>query len=99
MDYQVGLTDEALADLRGIAEFIARQSPRIAERVGGELLDVAESLAEFPNRGVPVKGRPAMRKVFRWSYAIYYRVMESERRVEVLRIWDARQAPWKLKLP
>ena len=53
MDYQVGLTDEALADLRGIAEFIARQSPRMAERVGGELLDVADSLAEFPKRGVP----------------------------------------------
>jgi plasmid stabilization system protein ParE len=99
MDYQVGLTDEALADLRGIAEFIARQSPRMAERVGGELLDVAESLAEFPNRGVPVKGRSEMRKVFRWSYAIYYRVKAHERRVEVLRIWDARQAPWKLKLP
>jgi plasmid stabilization system protein ParE len=40
-----------------------------------------------------------MRKVFRWSYAIYYRVKAHERRVEVLRIWDARQAPWKLKLP
>jgi len=99
MDYQVGLTDEALVDLRGIAEFIARQSPRMAERVGGELLDVAESLAELPKRGVPVKGRSEMRKVFRWSYVIYYRVKESEKLVEVLRIWDARQAPWKLKLP
>lgn len=48
MDYQVGLTDEALADPRGIAEFIARQSPRMAERVGGEVLDVAESLVELP---------------------------------------------------
>ena len=71
----------------------------MAERVGGEVLDVAESLVELPKRGVPVKGRLEMRKDFRWSYAIYYRVKEPERRVEVLRIWDARQAPWKLKLP
>ena len=99
MDYQVGLTDEALMDLRSTAEFIARQSPRMAEKVGGELLELAESLADFPKRGMPVKGRSQMRKVFRWSYVIYYRVKESEKRVQILRIWDARQAPWRLRLP
>jgi toxin ParE1/3/4 len=99
MDFQVGLTDEAIADLGSIAEFIARDSAEAAERVGLELLATAESLRLFPNRGVAVKGRSDMRKIFRWSYAIYYRVKVAERRVEVLRIWDVRQDPMKLKLP
>lgn len=99
MDYQVGLTDEALADLRGIVEFIALQNGSAAERVGRELLEQAESLTAFPQRGAPVPGRPDMRKVFRWSYVIYYRVRPEVRRVDVLRIWDARQAPWRLHWP
>jgi len=40
-----------------------------------------------------------MRKILRWKYAIYYRIKPTERYVEVLRIWDGRQAPWKLRLP
>ena len=99
MDFQVGLTEEAIADLGNIAEFIARDSPETAEQVGLELLATAESLRLFPNRGVVVKERSDMRKVFRWSYAIYYRVKVAERRVEVLRIWDVRQDPLKLSLP
>jgi toxin ParE1/3/4 len=99
MDFQVGLTDEAIADLAGIVEFIAHDSAEAAERVGLELLATAESLHNLPHRGAAVKGRSDMRKVFRWSYAIYYRIKPRERRVEVLRIWDARRDPLRLKLP
>lgn len=99
MDFQVGLTEDARADLREIVEFIARQSPSAAGRVGNELLDVAESLGVLPSRGEPVRHRSGMRRIFRWNYAIYYRVNESEKRVEVLRFWDTRRAPWRMKLP
>jgi plasmid stabilization system protein ParE len=40
-----------------------------------------------------------MRKLFWWHYAIYYRVKESERQVEVLRIWDMRRNPEELVPP
>lgn len=99
MDFKVGLTDEAIADLRRIVEFVAEQSPEAALHVGTELIAVAESLAFFPHRGVPVRERNGMRKILRWKYAIYYRVKPAEQYVEVLRIWDGRQAPWKLRLP
>ena len=54
MDFKVGLTDEAFGDLASIVEFIARESPEAAQRVGNELLSVAESLAAFPSRSAPV---------------------------------------------
>ena len=99
MDFQVGLTDEAIADLAGIVAFIAKDDCIAAERVGLELLALAESLKHLPNRGAPVSGRTDLRRIFRWKFAIYYRVKMAERRVEVLRIWDGRQVPWTLRLP
>jgi len=97
MDFQVGLTTEAIADLSGIVEFIARHSPKAAGRIGDELLAIIASLGALPNRGAPVFSRPSHRKLFRRHFAIYYRVNEQYRRVEILRIWDGRQAPWNLK--
>lgn len=99
MDFKVGLTDESIADLRGIVGFISEQSPEAAQRVGLELIAAAESLTRFPDVGAPVRARPDMRKIVRWKYVIYYRIKPAERCVEVLRIWDGRRAPWKLRLP
>lgn len=99
MDFKVGLTDEAIADLKAIVEFIARDSAEAAAYVGHELLVLSESLTVLPHRGAPVKGRSDMRKIFRWHYAVYYRVKDSQRSVEILRIWDTRQDPKILVLP
>lgn len=99
MDYKVGLTDEAIANLKSISEYIARDSAEAAAYVGNELIATAESLSFLPHRGAPVKERSNMRKVFQWHYAIYYRVKESERQVEVLRIWDMKRDPRELVLP
>ncbi len=99
MDFKVGLTDEAIADLAGIVSYIAGDSAEAAAYVGHEIIATAESLSLLPHRGMPVKERSEMRKVFRWHYAIYYRVKEAERRVDVLRIWDMRRDPRELVLP
>ncbi|AHF90814.1 plasmid stabilization protein [Opitutaceae bacterium TAV5] len=99
LDFKVGLTEEAIADLAGIVKFIARTSPDMASHVGARLLAVADSLAHLPHRGSPVKARKDMRKVFCWSYALYYRIRTAERLVEVLRIWDTRRNPDELILP
>lgn len=42
MDYRVILSKPALRDLGEIARYIAEDSPNAAERVGNELLDLAE---------------------------------------------------------
>lgn len=63
MDFKVGLTDEAIADLRSITEYIARDSAEAAAHVGHELIATAESLTILPHRGAPVKERRTMRKL------------------------------------
>lgn len=51
MDYRVILSKPALRDLGVIARYIARDNPAAAERVGMDLVHLAESLAVLPRRG------------------------------------------------
>lgn len=98
MDFKVGLTDEAVADLADIVAFVAGTSPEAALRIGHELIAVAESLTVYPNRGNPIKNRTNMRRILRGKYAIYYRLKRTANLVEVLRIWDCRRDPSELRL-
>jgi len=99
MGWQVALTDEAETDLGNVVAFLAQKSPTAAERIGLELVDVIFSLDQLPNRGAPVRKRPALRKLAHRHYLIIYRVNESAARVEIVRVWDNRQDPGKLRLP
>lgn len=99
MGWQVAITDEADADLGNVVAFLAQKSPSAAERIGLELVDVIFSLDHLPNRGTPVKKRPALRKIAHRHYLVIYRVNEAASRVEIVRIWDNRQDPARLRLP
>ena len=99
MGYQVGLTEEAQADLGAVVRFLAQQSPEAAERIGHELLDAALTLTVFPRRGAPVRRRPGLRKLTHRHYLIFYQVNEAASWVDVVRIWDGRQNPAILHLP
>ena len=68
------LSQPALNDLGEIARYIAEDSPNAAERVGTELLDLAESLAVLPLRGAPLRSRPGVRRVLLAPYLVVYRV-------------------------
>jgi plasmid stabilization system protein ParE len=99
MGYQVGLTEEAQADLGAVVRFIAEKSPEAAERIGHELLDAALALTVFPRRGAAVRRRPGMRKLAHRHYLIFYQVNDATQWVEVVRIWDGRMDPAALRLP
>ncbi|MEO6993556.1 MAG: type II toxin-antitoxin system RelE/ParE family toxin [Lacunisphaera sp.] len=99
MGYQVGLTEEAQADLGAVVRFLAEKSPEAAARIGNELLDAALNLTLLPRRGAPVRRRPGMRKLTHRHYLIFYQVNEAAQWVEVVRIWDGRQDPAALRLP
>lgn len=99
MGWKVALTDEAETDLRGVVAFLAKRSPAAAERVGLELVALIFALDQLPNRGAPVHKRPGLRKVAHRHYLIIYRVNESAALVEVIRIWDNRQDPARLRVP
>ena len=99
MGYKVVITIRANEDLRQVVTFLAAKSPAAAERLGFRLLDMARSLADMPQRGIRVRDRGNVRRVpcGKW-HAIYYRVIEASRVIEILRYWDGRRNPADLKL-
>ena len=98
MDYRVILSKLALRDLGEIARYIAEDNPSAAERVGTELIDLAESLVVLPLRGAPLRSRPGVRRVLMPPYLVVYRVDEGTHEVRVLRFWHAKRNLAKLGL-
>jgi plasmid stabilization system protein ParE len=96
MDYRVIVSRPALADLSAIVAFLAAANRDAAVRIGHELLDACETLLVLPERGSPVRLRPALRKLSHRYYLIYYRIDGSRRLVEIVRIWDGRRDPQSL---
>jgi len=76
MDTRVSWSPEALEDVDSIAAYIAKDSPFYASAVVQKILDVAQSLSNFPNVGpiVPEIGEPEFRERFVYSYRVIYRV-------------------------
>ena len=100
MDYKVVFTAQAERDLFAAVSFVADKNPAAAERIGYALVETAESLGFLPYRGPAMKGRPQLWKLpHPPHHLIIYRVNESTRLVEILRIWDGRQNPGMLRLP
>lgn len=64
MDFKVGLTEEALADLRDVVAYIARVNPLAARRTGERILDDEEARRILPQRGALVRGVDRVRQFF-----------------------------------
>ena len=79
-------TDEAIGHLEAIVAYIAAFNPAAATRFGERLIEVADSLANFPERGRDAgEGRREMTTVR--PYVLRYRI-EGDR-VVILRIRHA----------
>ena len=87
------LSRPALRDLGDIARTIAKDNPSAAEKVGLELVRLAESLATLPRRGGSLQARPGVRRLVREPYLVTYRIDETQRVVFVLRFWHAKRDP------
>jgi toxin ParE1/3/4 len=98
MGWRIALTDAAEADLGNVVAFLAQKSPAAAERMGLELVDLIFSLDQLPHRGAPVRKRPGLRKLAHRHYLVIYRVNEANALVEIVRVWDNRQNPARLRL-
>ena len=89
MEYAIVWTEPAVADLAHILTYLAERSPPGAERVRTAILDHVELLRRFPEVGPAYErdrsGRT--REIVCHGYRIFYQVNESERRIEILKVW------------
>ncbi|VVD89439.1 type II toxin-antitoxin system RelE/ParE family toxin [Pandoraea terrigena] len=84
----VHLLPEAIVDLEAIGDYIARDNPRRAVTFIQELRDKCLSLAEMPLAFpvVPRYERYGIRHRVYGNYQIFYRVVESDDRIDVVHI-------------
>lgn len=86
---QIVWTEEAVEHLEAIVTYISAFNPAAAARLADRLVEVADSLAEFPDRGRDAGGgRREMTTV--WPYILRYRVEGDT--VFILRIRHGAQA-------
>jgi toxin ParE1/3/4 len=73
-------TEQALADVTGIRDFIARDAPGYAEVIVDRIFESVERLQDFPQSGrvVPELGDDQIREVILGTYRIVYRPSASE---------------------
>ena len=98
MDCAVIYSEAALADLREITAFIAKDNAEVAARFANRLVDLAESLRSLPERGRPVKKWPGVHVIVLSPYLIFYRFEKPARQVEILRFWHGARDPLSLEL-
>jgi toxin ParE1/3/4 len=71
-------TEPAVADLEEIGQFISKDNPPAAEKVGSRIIREAENIAAFPRLGriVPEFGNPQIREIISQSYRVIYKFDE-----------------------
>ncbi len=87
-------TEQALARLIEIQDFIARANPDAADRLVHRIVERGEGLARFPEMGRTVPELPGtgIREVIEGRYRIVYRI--HARGIEVLTVFEGhRQLP------
>jgi addiction module RelE/StbE family toxin len=72
---EVRWTEQAVADLQAIREFITRDSPRYGRLVAERLFTATERLVTFPLSGrvVPELGRDDVREIIVGEYRLVYK--------------------------
>ena len=73
---KVRWTEQAVADVRSIRDFIERDSPRYGRLVAERLVAATDRLELFPRSGrmVPEAGRDDLREIIVGDYRIVYRL-------------------------
>ena len=87
MDFQIRITEFALADFEEILAYSWANFPATTERFGNAILNHIDLLRTFPYIGSLVDRRPGVRQLVHTPILIYYRVNEAPNFVEVLHVW------------
>ena len=89
--------DKSIEELQAIYDYIYFRSAQNAENVVDTLLELGNSLAEFPAKFPvePILNQENVRFVVKWDYKIIYRIEKDK--IIILRVFHSRQNPEKLK--
>ncbi|MDQ6663316.1 MAG: type II toxin-antitoxin system RelE/ParE family toxin [Acidobacteriota bacterium] len=87
MDFQIRITEAALAKFEESWSTSGLIFPATAERFVNAILNHVELLRTFLYIGSPVEGRPRIRHLVHTPILIYYRVNEGPNFIEVLHLW------------
>ena len=96
MGWPVIITPRARLDLQSIVEYIAKDNPAAAVRVGEALIESALKIGNFPYMGrrVPELESEGCREVIEGVYRIVYELSTDQKVVKILRFWHgARGTP------
>ena len=96
MVYKVIWTDPAIANLKELCEYIAKDNPGAARKLALELVEYTEGLKTLPSRGkiYPKFGDGQIHEIPYRSYRIFYKIYAELKRVDVLQVWHgARDEP------
>ncbi|AUB84411.1 type II toxin-antitoxin system RelE/ParE family toxin [Candidatus Thiodictyon syntrophicum] len=85
---KVRWTDQAYLRLAEIEDFIARDNPKAAARMGERIIERGEALADQPYCGRPLPELPGaeLREIIVGNYRVVYRLREDH--VEVLTVFE-----------
>jgi toxin ParE1/3/4 len=89
MDFRIIWSEVALADLRSLVRYIARDNGQVAARFGRILVSKVDPLAKFPRIGrmVPEFATETLRQIVVSPYRIIYEIDDQMATVAVLRVW------------
>lgn len=99
MAFRVVWSETALADLRDLVRYIARDDRQVAKRFGDLILTKVQSLQAFPRIGriVPEFREDRLRELIMAPYRIVYEIDDETTTLAILRIWHG--ARGNLELP
>jgi plasmid stabilization system protein ParE len=89
LDFEIRISEAALADLEEILAYSWAHFPESTERFGTAILDHIEVLKSFPYLGWTVRGRAGVRRLVHTPITIDYRVSEEMHIIEVLQLRHA----------
>lgn len=95
MDFQIRITQAALADFQRVLDYSWEHFPATAESFGNAILNHIELLKGFPYIGSPVAENRHVRQLLHTPVEIYYRVHERPNFIEVLHFWYTSRRPPK----
>jgi plasmid stabilization system protein ParE len=93
--FKVILTEAALADFERLMEWSRENYPANTEEFGAALLNHLDLLKAFPFVGTEVKDFAGVRRLLHSPLHVYYRVFESNEKIEILRFRHASRRPLK----